>query len=60
MAVEDAISISAMLPLGTRPADVPSRLKLYERARLNRVSMVREWAARNRPGCVPTGSSTLR
>ncbi|KUI70824.1 3-hydroxybenzoate 6-hydroxylase 2 [Cytospora mali] len=56
MAIEDAVSIATMLSPGTRPADVPSRLKLYEKARINRINMVRDWSAKNRPGCVPMGS----
>jgi salicylate hydroxylase len=40
MAVEDAVSMATMLPLGTSPADVHARLKLYEEARRDRVEMV--------------------
>lgn len=43
MAVEDAISVATMLPLGTGPEQVPSRLALYERARVERVSTIQEF-----------------
>jgi salicylate hydroxylase len=43
MAVEDAVSVAIMLPLGTAPEQVPSRLALYERARMERVSTIQEF-----------------
>ncbi|KAJ0122115.1 3-hydroxybenzoate 6-hydroxylase 2 [Diaporthe amygdali] len=56
MAIEDALSIATMFPLGTRPDDVNARLRLYENARMSRTNMVRDWALKNSPGSVPLAS----
>ena len=40
MAIEDAISLSIMLPLGTTPDEIPGRLKLYNQARYERATTV--------------------
>lgn len=56
MAIEDALSLSTMFPLGTRPEDVNTRLRLYEKARMSRTKMVYDWAQKNRPGSVPLAS----
>ena len=42
MAIEDAASISQLLPGGTPASDVPKRLKLYEDIRHERVTWVQE------------------
>lgn len=56
MAVEDALSLATMFPLGTRPEDVNMRLRLYEKARISRTKMVYDWSLKNRPGSVPLAS----
>lgn len=40
MAIEDAAAIAALLPLGTKPEDIKSRLQLYEKARFDRDNIV--------------------
>lgn len=40
MAIEDAISLGIMLPLGTAPDEIPERLKLYNQARYERATTV--------------------
>ena len=40
MAIEDALSIATLLPLGTKAEDIPSRLAIYEKARQPRVDDV--------------------
>ncbi|CAI7650086.1 unnamed protein product [Penicillium manginii] len=42
MAIEDAVSLSVMLPRGIAAADVPERLKVYEKARHSRVTTIQE------------------
>ena len=42
MAIEDAVSLSIMLPLGTTPDEVPERLKLYNQARYERATTVQK------------------
>lgn len=56
MAVEDALSLATMFPLGTRPEEVNKRLRLYEKARMSRVKMVYDWSLKNSPGSVPLAS----
>ncbi|TDZ14512.1 FAD-dependent monooxygenase OpS4 [Colletotrichum orbiculare MAFF 240422] len=43
-AVEDAIALSAMLPLGTRADDVPRRLRWYEECRRDRATKIQEFS----------------
>ncbi|EKJ74975.1 hypothetical protein NXS19_008499 [Fusarium pseudograminearum] len=43
IAIEDAASLAALLPLGTTPADIPSRLALYEKTRDERAHTVQEF-----------------
>lgn len=40
MAIEDALSIATLLPLGTKAEDIPSRLAIYEKARQPRVDYI--------------------
>jgi len=40
MAIEDAVSLAIMLPLGTTPDEVPERLELYNQARYERATTV--------------------
>lgn len=56
MAVEDALSLATMFPLGTRPEEVNMRLQFYEKARMGRTKMVYDWSLKNRPGSVPLAS----
>lgn len=42
MAIEDAVSLSVMLPRGISAAEVPERLKLYEKARHGRATTIQE------------------
>ncbi|KAJ4120091.1 hypothetical protein NW768_010374 [Fusarium equiseti] len=43
IAIEDAASLAALLPLGTTPGDIPSRLSLYEKVRDERAHKVQEF-----------------
>ncbi|WPG97919.1 fad-dependent monooxygenase ops4 [Acrodontium crateriforme] len=45
MAIEDAICIAAVLPLGTSASDVPERLKLYQDIRQERANFI-QYASR--------------
>lgn len=47
MAIEDAVGIAALLPLGIKVQDIPSRLKLYESNRRPRVELVLEYTRLN-------------
>ncbi|KAH8433957.1 FAD-dependent oxidoreductase [Aspergillus melleus] len=47
MAIEDAVSLAILLPLGTLTKDVPVRLALYEQARRGRVEMILEYTRIN-------------
>jgi 2-polyprenyl-6-methoxyphenol hydroxylase-like FAD-dependent oxidoreductase len=42
-AIEDAMSLSAVLPFGTQPADVPERLHLYEKIRYERAHAIQQF-----------------
>ena len=42
-AIEDGVALGVLLPFGTKPADVPARLKLYEECRKERAEMVQEF-----------------
>ncbi|OOQ86812.1 FAD binding domain protein [Penicillium brasilianum] len=42
MAIEDAVSLSVMLPQGITAAEVPERLKIYEKARHGRATTIQE------------------
>jgi 2-polyprenyl-6-methoxyphenol hydroxylase-like FAD-dependent oxidoreductase len=42
-AIEDGASISALLPPGTKPSDLPSRLELYESQRYGRAHKIQEF-----------------
>ncbi|KAF9894800.1 hypothetical protein FE257_004421 [Aspergillus nanangensis] len=47
MAIEDAVSLATLLPMGSRKEDLPHRLKIYERARRPRVEYVLEYTRLN-------------
>ncbi|GES66279.1 FAD/NAD(P)-binding-domain-containing protein [Aspergillus terreus] len=47
MGVEDAVSLATLLPNGTRPGDIPSRLTLYQKARRERVEYVFKYTRLN-------------
>ncbi|KAJ5631911.1 uncharacterized protein N7484_012011 [Penicillium longicatenatum] len=47
MAIEDAVGVATLLPLGTRAEDIPARLKLYETNRRPRVELVLEYTRLN-------------
>lgn len=47
MAIEDAVSLAVLLPLGTTVANIPSRLALYEQARRERVETILEYTRIN-------------
>jgi hypothetical protein len=44
MAIEDAVSLAVVLPLGTTPEEVPERLKLYEKIRYTRANKIQEYS----------------
>lgn len=43
MAIEDGLSLAAMLPGDVNKEDIPERLKLYEKARHERVTTIQEF-----------------
>ncbi|PVI04317.1 FAD binding domain-containing protein [Periconia macrospinosa] len=43
-AIEDAASLACVLPLGTPPAEIAARLKLYEKCRYDRASTIQEYS----------------
>lgn len=43
-AIEDAATLSIVLPKGTAPKDVPERLKLYEKIRYERGHKIQEFS----------------
>ncbi|KAL4747083.1 hypothetical protein BDW72DRAFT_206794 [Aspergillus terricola var. indicus] len=47
MAIEDAVSLAVLLPMGTTVNDIPSRLKLYENTRRPRVELTLHYTALN-------------
>lgn len=47
MAIEDAVSLAVLLPLGTSTKDISDRLGLYEQARRERVEMILEYTRIN-------------
>ncbi|KAE8150685.1 FAD/NAD(P)-binding domain-containing protein [Aspergillus avenaceus] len=47
MAIEDALSLATLLPLGTKIGDIPARLGLYEQARMDRVEYVMTYTRLN-------------
>ncbi|KAL4805176.1 hypothetical protein BDV18DRAFT_25535 [Aspergillus unguis] len=47
MAIEDAVSLAVLLPMGTTADDIPHRLQLYETARRPRVELVLHYTALN-------------
>lgn len=40
MAIEDAVSIATLLPLGSKAEDIPARLEMYQTSRRPRIDMV--------------------
>lgn len=47
MAIEDAVGIAALLPLGVKAQEIPARLKMYESNRRTRVELVLEYTRLN-------------
>lgn len=47
MAIEDAVSIATLLPLGTSCDKIPTRLDMYQSLRRPRVDLVLEYTRRN-------------
>lgn len=47
MAIEDAVGIATLLPLGTSRQDIPARLRMYESIRRPRVNTVLEYTRLN-------------
>ncbi|KAF2446290.1 FAD/NAD(P)-binding domain-containing protein [Karstenula rhodostoma CBS 690.94] len=43
-AIEDAASLACVLPLGTPLAEIQERLKLYEKCRMQRATMIQEYS----------------
>ncbi|KAF2684638.1 FAD binding domain-containing protein [Lentithecium fluviatile CBS 122367] len=42
VAIEDAVALAVVLPLGTKPAEVSERLKLYQAIRIDRATKIQE------------------
>lgn len=47
MAIEDAVSLAVVLPLGTVAGEIPARLDIYEQARKPRAEQVVEYTRLN-------------
>jgi salicylate hydroxylase len=47
MAIEDAISIATLLPRGTAPENIPTRLEMYQQSRRPRVELVLHFTRMN-------------
>ncbi|KAL4929775.1 uncharacterized protein BDV17DRAFT_297965 [Aspergillus undulatus] len=47
MAIEDAVSLAVLLPLGTKVGDIPHRLQLYETSRRPRIELTLHYTALN-------------
>ncbi|KAB8077001.1 hypothetical protein BDV29DRAFT_154088 [Aspergillus leporis] len=47
MAIEDALSIATLLPLGTKAKDIPAQLELYEKSRQPRIDYVMKYTRLN-------------
>ncbi|CAG8040348.1 unnamed protein product [Penicillium salamii] len=47
MAIEDAVSIATLIPLGTSCDEIPARLDIYQSLRRPRVDLVLEYTRRN-------------
>ena len=43
-AIEDAATLAVLLPLGTRPSQIPARLQLYHSCRRDRVNFVQAFS----------------
>jgi 2-polyprenyl-6-methoxyphenol hydroxylase-like FAD-dependent oxidoreductase len=43
VAMEDAVSLAVLLPLGTSPGEVPERLALYEKIRYERAHKIQHY-----------------
>lgn len=43
-AIEDAATLSVVLPKGTPPEEVPDRLRLYEKIRYKRAHQIQEYS----------------
>lgn len=41
--MEDAVSIAAVLPLGTIKSEIPERLKLYQKCRQDRANRIQHF-----------------
>lgn len=52
IAMEDAVTLSVVLPAGTDPAEVPERLKLYETIRYKRANAIQEYSRQAGKDCV--------
>lgn len=52
MALEDSASLSVVLPLGTKPEDIPERLALYEKIRYERANNIQEYSRQAGMDCV--------
>ncbi len=42
-AIEDGVSLGVLLPINTKPAEVPARLKLYQECRKERAETIQEY-----------------
>lgn len=65
-AIEDAISLSVMLPLGTQAKDVPQRLQWYEECRKDHATKIQEYSrmrgreSSGQRGKPPSGEEVMR
>lgn len=47
MAIEDAVSIATLLPCGSTPHDIPTRLEMFQTGRRPRVDLVLQYTRMN-------------
>jgi len=59
-AIEDAVSLAALLPLHTRKADISDRLRLYQRCRKERAEYIQEASRRSGQTAQELAESNLK
>ncbi|CAG9978695.1 unnamed protein product [Clonostachys byssicola] len=47
MAIEDAVFLAALMPLGTQPGEIVSRLPLLQKYRGERINRIQDYSRRN-------------
>ena len=52
IAIEDSATLTVVLPLGTKPEEIPERLALYEKIRYERANNIQEYSRQAGRDCV--------